>query len=126
MNEGSSLGVKIVKKLKYLNKLAQELFKKYDILALPSTQIWPFEAEKPYPTEIAGIKMDTYHRWMEVVIPAGLIGLPVLNVPAGFGENGLPFGLQLIGPGKSDAKLISIGQTWHEMTNWPDYCPPSL
>ena len=103
-----------------------ELFKKYDILALPSTQIWPFEAEKPYPTEIAGIKMDTYHRWMEVVIPAGLIGLPVLNVPAGFGENGLPFGLQLIGPGKSDAKLISIGQTWHEMTNWPDYCPPSL
>ncbi len=103
-----------------------ELFETYDFLVLPSTQTWPFEAEKPHPTEIEGIKMDTYHRWMEVVIPAGLIGLPVLNIPAGFGDNGLPFGLQLIGPRNSDDRLISIGQAWHEMTNWPDACPPEL
>ena len=105
---------------------AAELFETYDVLVLPSTQTWPFEAEKPHPTEIDGIEMDTYHRWMEVVIPAGLLGLPVLNVPAGFGENGLPFGLQLIGPKKSDDRLIAIGQAWHEMTNWPDSRPPSL
>lgn len=103
-----------------------ELFETYDFLVLPSTQTWPFEAEKPHPTEIEGIKMDTYHRWMEVVIPAGLIGLPVLNIPAGFGYNGLPFGLQLIGPRNSDDRLISVGQAWHEMTNWPDACPPEL
>ena len=105
---------------------SNEMFEKYDLLVLPSTQTWPFEAEKPHPTEIEGIEMDTYHRWMEVVIPAGLIGLPVLNVPAGFGKNELPFGLQLIGPRNSDAQLISIGQAWHEMTNWPDSCPPVL
>ena len=53
-----------------------------------------------------------------------LIGLPVLNVPAGFGPGGLPFGLQLIGPKNSDYQLIAIGQAWHEMKNWPDAHTP--
>ena len=105
---------------------AAELFETYDFLVLPSTQTWPFEADKPHPTEIGNVKMDTYHRWMEVVIPAGLLGLPVVNVPSGFGENGLPFGLQLIGPKKSDHTLIQISQAWHEMTNWPDSRPPII
>ena len=105
---------------------AAELFETYDFLVLPSTQTWPFETDKPHPTEIDGMKMDTYHRWMEVVIPAGLLGLPVVNVPAGFGENGLPFGLQLIGPKKSDHTLIEIAQAWHEIKNWPDSRPPRI
>ena len=101
-----------------------ELFKNFDFLALPSTQVWPFKAHERHPTEIRGVQMDTYHRWMEIVIPASLIGLPVLNVPAGFGPGGLPFGLQLIGPKNSDYQLISIGQAWHEMKNWPDAHTP--
>ena len=105
---------------------AADLFETYDFLVLPSTQTWPFETDKPHPTEIDGMKMDTYHRWMEVVIPAGLLGLPVVNVPAGFGENGLPFGLQLIGPKKSDNTLIEIAQAWHEIKNWPDSRPPKI
>ncbi len=105
---------------------AAEMFETYDLLVLPSTQTWPFEADKPHPTEIDGIKMDTYHRWMEVVIPAGLLGLPVVNVPAGFGENDLPFGLQLIGPKKSDHTLLAFAEAWHELFNWPGSRPPTI
>ena len=49
------------------------------------------------PKQIAGRSMDTYHRWMEIVIPGTLSGCPVVNVPAGFSGKGLPMGLQIIG-----------------------------
>lgn len=100
-----------------------ELFETFDALILPSAQVWPFPIEWVHPTQIAGVEMDTYHRWMQVVIPAGLIGLPVINLPVGFGATGLPLGLQLIGPRQSDAQLLSMGQGWHEETDWPNAKP---
>ncbi len=107
-------------------KRAAELFESYDALLLPSTQVWPFPAEWRYPEEISGQAMDTYHRWMEVVIPVGLIGLPCLNIPTGFGANGLPAGLQLFGARGCDAKLLQIGQVWHDATKFPERRPAIL
>ena len=105
---------------------AANLFEEFDVLVLPSTQIWPFPADQVYPTQINDVELDTYHRWMEVVIPASLIGLPVVNVPAGFGHSGLPFGLQLIGGKGQDAALLSIAQAWHEAKDWPKTRPPQF
>ena len=84
------------------------LFERYDFLALPTAQVWPFEASQRWPTEIAGRPMDTYHRWMEVVIYATLAGLPAISVPAGFNAQGLPMGLQLIGRPRDDAGLLRL------------------
>lgn len=95
------------------------LFETVDVLVLPSAQSWPFDVNMVHPTAIAGVTMDTYHRWMQVVIPAGLVGLPVVNIPAGFGDNGLPGGLQLIGRHGSDARLLQLAQDWHAATDWP-------
>jgi len=100
-------------------RAAVDLFNTVDVLVLPSAQLWPFAVEDAHPTEIAGQRMDTYHRWMQVVVPASLIGLPVVNIPAGFGEAGLPAGLQLIGRPGSDAQLLRLAQHWHEATHWP-------
>lgn len=77
---------------------AARLFQRFDLLAMPAAQVWPFPADWRWPQTINGRVMDTYHRWMEVVVPVSLIGLPSLCVPAGFGAAGLPTGLQLIGP----------------------------
>ncbi|MBM1631871.1 amidase [Sulfitobacter mediterraneus] len=107
-------------------RAAVALFDSFDVLVLPSAQIWPFDVTLDYPREIAGITMDTYHRWMQVVIPASLLGLPVVNIPAGFGQNGLPAGLQLIGPRGSDARLLQLAQQWHEATRWPQQRPPAI
>ena len=105
---------------------AAELFGRYDALALPSAQLWPFPAEWRWPETIGGAKMDTYHRWMEVVVPVSLIGLPCVTVPAGFGANGLPMGLQLFGPRGADGRLLRIAQGYHGATDWPNRRPPPL
>ncbi|MFN5998455.1 MAG: amidase [Paracoccaceae bacterium] len=105
---------------------AARLFQRFDAVVLPSAQVWPFPADWRWPQEIAGRKMDTYHRWMEVVVPASLIGLPALSVPVGFGQQGLPMGLQIIGRSGDDMGVLAIGQAYHRATEWPQRRPPAL
>ncbi|MBW3244741.1 amidase [Epibacterium sp. DP7N7-1] len=95
-------------------RAAARMFDSYDAVLLPSAQCWPFPVDWDYPKEIAGQAMDTYHRWMEVVVPASLLGLPALAVPAGRGgPDQLPIGLQIIGPHGSDAQILGLGQGYH-------------
>ena len=88
------------------------LFERHDVLALPSAQVWPFAATERWPTQIAGRAMDTYHRWMEVVIYATFAGLPAISIPAGFGPQGLPMGLQLIGRPRDDAGVLRLAAAY--------------
>ncbi|MEM6589066.1 MAG: amidase [Pseudomonadota bacterium] len=104
------------------HRAAMALFEDYDLLALPSAQVWPFPVEWHWPEMIEGQMMDTYHRWMEVVVPASLLGLPSICVPAGFGENGLPMGLQLIGRPGSDRQVLEVALAYHRGTEWPQTC----
>ncbi len=105
---------------------ASRLFERYDALVLPTAQVWPFPAEWRWPRAIGERKMDTYHRWMEVVIPASLAGLPALNLPVGFGANGLPMGMQIIGRTGADLPLLALGEAYHRATDWPGRFPPPL
>ena len=102
------------------------LFQRYDAIALPSAQVWPFPVEWRWPQAINGHPMDTYHRWMEVVIPVSLIGLPALALPVGFGADGLPMGMQLAGPVGADARILAMGQSYHLATDWPGKHPPKF
>ncbi len=88
------------------------LFERFDLLVLPSAQAWPFPAEWTWPRELAGRPMDTYHRWMEVVIYATLAGLPAMSVPVGFGNAGLPMGMQLIGPPLGDLAVLNAAAAY--------------
>jgi len=67
-----------------------------------------------WPQRIGQRKMDTYHRWMEVVIYATLAGLPSISVPTGFGPNGLPMGLQLIGKPQGDLALLQLAHAYEQ------------
>jgi amidase len=90
------------------------LFERFDVLALPSAQVWPFDAGLRWPTHIAGREMDTYHRWMEVVIYATFAGLPCISVPAGFSASGLPMGLQLIGRPQADLEVLRLAHAYEQ------------
>ncbi len=107
---------------------AAGLFDRFDALALPTAQVWPFARETDWPRDVAGVAMDTYHRWMAVVVPASLIGLPALAVPAGFGAQGpakgLPMGLQLIGRHGGDAGLLALAEGWHRANPLAELAPP--
>jgi amidase len=105
---------------------AREMFSRYDAVILPSTQLWPFAVDLRWPEAIGARAMDTYHRWMEVVVPASLAGLPALALPAGFGAGGLPAGVQMIGAPGADGMLMALGRAYHAATDWPGKTPPSL
>lgn len=105
---------------------ALELFARYDVLVLPSAQIFPFAATQTWPRELAGRSMDSYHRWMEVVTPATLGGLPALSVPVGFNPAGLPMGMQLLGPPGADLAVLQVGKAYDAATGWPERVKPAL
>ena len=107
-------------------RAAEQLFDTYDALALPTAQCWPYALDTHWPKTIGDQTMDSYHRWMEVTVPASLLGLPVVAVPAGFGDDGLPMGLQLIGRAGSDGALLDLAHAYHQATHWPQRAPPDL
>jgi len=94
----------------------QSLLQRFDVLALPVAQCWPFEAGLTWPRSVAGRPMDTYHRWMEVTLYATFAGLPALSVPAGFDASGRwPMGLQLIGRPRGDAALLALAGAYEQL-----------
>lgn len=105
---------------------ASALFEHCDFLLLPSAQLFPFDAAVHWPQRINGVAMNTYHRWMEVVVPASLLAAPVLNVPAGFGPQNLPMGLQIIGPRHADLAVLQLGYAYERATRWVERRPPPL
>lgn len=100
-----------------------ELFDEYDILALPTAQVFPFDANTHWPKSIGGKKMDTYHRWMEVVIGGTLSGLPVVNLPAGFDDLGRPIGMQFIGRMGQDREVLEFALAYQAHTDYLDRRP---
>lgn len=92
------------------------LFETYDYLAMPTAQVFPFAAEEHWPKSVGGKAMDTYHRWMEVIIGPTLAGLPAISLPAGFSPEGLPMGIQLIGKPGADFEVLQLANAWQQAT----------
>jgi amidase len=96
----------------------QTQFRNFDILALPTAQVFPFSAAVHWPKSINRRQMDTYHRWMEVVIGGTLSGLPVVNLPAGFDAQGRPMGMQFIGRMGHDRKVLEFALAYENVTDF--------
>jgi ureidomalonase len=101
-------------------------FTDYDVVLAPSAQVFPFDVGTPWPAEIDGRPMDTYHRWMETVAPWSLAGTPVLGMPAGFDGRGLPTGVQLIGRPGADLGVLRLGRAYEQATGWVSRVRPAL
>jgi amidase len=106
---------------------AAKLFTRFDYLVLPSSQVFPFARTTHWPAEIAGVRMETYHQWMSVVVPASLLGAPVVDVPVGFDSAGLPMGMQIIGRPHDDLGVLQLAHAYDRRTQWPmKRLPPLL
>ena len=83
----------------------EELFKEYDLLLGPVAPTPAFgigeNAEDPIKMYLADI----------MTVPPSLAGLPAISVPAGVSSQGLPIGVQLIGPRRSDAQLLALARS---------------
>lgn len=95
------------------------LLERYDLLALPTAQVFPFAVGTHWPREVAGRRMDSYHRWMEVSAPASMAGAPAVNVPVGFDRLGRPMGMQLIGRPRGDLAVLQAAAAYERTVQWP-------
>ena len=84
-------------------------FERYDYFIVPTAQLFPFDANLHWPREIAGQKMTTYHEWMKGVLPITMAGCPALAAPAGFNDQGLPIGIQIVAPNHAELSALRIG-----------------
>ncbi|MBP6115636.1 MAG: amidase [Neisseriaceae bacterium] len=106
--------------------IVQKLFEQFDYLVVPTAQCYPFAKTERWPQSIAGKAMDTYHRWMEVVTPWTLCGSPVVALPAGFNQQGLPMGIQVIGKPRHDFELLQLAYAYEQAQPLVANHPPPL
>ena len=90
-----------------MKRRMQQFFENYDLLILPSTSVTAPFIEGPDAVEQA--KLLT-----RFTAPFNLTGLPALSIPCGQAENGLPIGLQIVGPAWQEKKVLKAGYTFHE------------
>ncbi len=91
-------------------------FDRYDVLLAPVSQVPPFSVEQPWVTEIDGMSMGSYIEWMRSCSRVTVTACPALSVPAGFTDDGLPVGVQLVGPFRHERRLLEIGAAFEAVT----------
>jgi amidase len=87
-----------------------DFLRKYDALLCPATIVPPFPAEQRYVTHCNGVEFETYVDWLVIAAVATLCACPAISIPCGFTAGGLPVGLQIITPNRSEAKLLAIAK----------------
>ena len=90
----------------------QACFARCDVIAGPvaPSVAWPLGAKSDDP--VASYLADIF------TLPASLAGLPGMSLPAGFGEAGMPVGLQLIGNYFDEATLLHAAHAFQQATDW--------
>ncbi len=98
----------------------QACFSRCDLIAGPvaPTVAWPLGAQGDDP--LAAYLADIF------TLPASLAGLPGMSVPAGFGDHGLPVGLQLIGNYHAEGRLLHAAHALQQATDWHRLPPPGV
>ncbi|MEI8178142.1 amidase family protein [Aestuariivirga sp.] len=85
----------------------RSFFDTYDLLLCPTTIVPPFPVEQRYVTACDGVKLDTYVDWLMIVHAITLTASPAISIPCGFTADHLPVGLQIVAPGRGEAKLLA-------------------
>ncbi|WP_035640835.1 amidase family protein, partial [Bradyrhizobium sp. ORS 375] len=86
----------------------QSFFAQHDLLISPTITLSPRPWSELYPAEIDGVPTKSYFHWLALAYAVTLAGHPALSLPLGVDENGLPFGLQIVGPRGGDALVLGV------------------
>jgi len=96
----------------------RKFMERYEYLVLPVNQVPPFDVTQPFITEIEGTKMGTYIDWMKSCYYITVTGLPAISVPAGFTENGLPVGVQIVGRHRDEFGVLQLAHAFEQATGF--------
>jgi amidase len=85
-------------------------FERFDLVLAPVTPVPAFPWSQLYAEAVDGQAMRNYYEWLALTYVVTLATNPALSLPCGRGEDGLPFGLQLVGPLRGDAALLAAAR----------------
>src|SRR5208282_2681537 len=80
----------------------------FDLILSPAITVSPRPWTELYPAEIDGAPTRTYFHWLALAYAVTLAGHPAVSLPVGLDRNGMPFGLQIVGPRGGDAFVLSV------------------
>jgi Asp-tRNA(Asn)/Glu-tRNA(Gln) amidotransferase A subunit family amidase len=86
----------------------QSFFERFDVILTPAITISPRSWRELYPAEIDGRPTRTYFHWLAMAYAVTIVGHPAVSLPVGVDRNGMPFGLQIVGPRGGDAHVLRV------------------
>jgi aspartyl-tRNA(Asn)/glutamyl-tRNA(Gln) amidotransferase subunit A len=97
-----------------------EAFKQCDIIMGPTTPTSAFNLGEKNDDPVQMYLSDIY------TIAVNLAGLPGMSIPAGFGGNGLPVGLHIIGNYFDEARMLNVAHQYQQVTDWHTRTPQHI
>ena len=102
---------------------AGRFFERYDLLLTPTMTLPPFPIGIDFPPEVGGQPV-TGMQWTAFTFPFNLTGHPAVSVPAGWTDDGLPVGLQVVGRRWEDAQVLRACAAFEAIAPWAHRKPP--
>ena len=102
------------------------LFDEYDLLVMPTVPILPFDAEDAGPKDRMTGRIVDWCNWTPYTVLFNLTQQPAASIPCGFSKQGLPVGLQIIGPRFGEAAIFQLCSAIERLMPWRDKLPPCL
>ncbi len=98
------------------------LFDRFDVLLLPTLPVCAPPAGR-HDLVVRDVPITAQDAMTRLPSLASFTGLPAVTVPCGFGDEGLPVGMSLIGRPGSDFGLVSLAARFQELTSWHESSP---
>jgi aspartyl-tRNA(Asn)/glutamyl-tRNA(Gln) amidotransferase subunit A len=95
---------------------AGRFFQTYDILLTPTLALPPPPVEVPNPAD--------FLNWLPFITVFNMTGQPAASVPAGWTDDGLPVGLQIVGRAHDEATVLRAAAAFEEACPWSHRRPP--
>jgi aspartyl-tRNA(Asn)/glutamyl-tRNA(Gln) amidotransferase subunit A len=95
---------------------------RYDLLLTPTLPIPAFAAGCEVPP---GSGLRRWTEWTPFTYPFNLTQQPAASIMCGLTSDGLPIGLQVVGPRHADARVLRACHAYESATSWPCAPPPS-
>lgn len=101
------------------------LMRNHDLLLTPTLAVPPFALHIQGPDKIEGRWVQPF-QWLAFVFPINMTGQPAASMPAGWTDDGLPVGLQIIGRHLDDPSVLRASAAFENAKPWKDQLPPIL
>jgi amidase len=120
---GEEIGRALVQQGQLMERI-RVFHEKYRFLVCAVNQVPPFDASEPWPKSIDGVKMENYVAWMKTAYWISTTCCPAISVPAGFTDDALPVGIQIVGRYRQDLDVLGIAHAFEQATGFGKRRPP--